>query len=389
MLGNFSYCNPAKLYFGDQSLDYLNTELPKYGKNVVLIYGGGSIKKNGIYDDVIKILEAQGKNVAEIAGVMPNPTLAKLYEGIEIARKHQADLLLAVGGGSVCDYAKAVSVSVNCEEDPWEKYFVRFEEPSCETLPVGCVLTMAGTGSEMNAGCVITNQETKQKIGHVFADEKIIPRFAILNPRYTMILPHRQMVAGIYDIFNHICEQYFSGEDDNTSDYISEGLMRSVLHASRIANKNPQDYEARSNLMWTATWALNTLIAKGKSTDWMVHMLGQAVGAYTNATHGMTLAAVSLPYYRHILPYGLPKFKRFAIEVWKVNPEGKTDEEIAEEGLKAMEDWMKELGLAMKISELGATKDMIDGIADATLLLEGGYKVLKREEVVAILKESL
>lgn len=389
MLGNFSYCNPAKLYFGDQSLDYLNEELPKYGKNVVLIYGGGSIKKNGIYDDVVKILEAQGKNVAEISGVMPNPTLAKLYEGIEIARQHQADFLLAVGGGSVCDYAKAVSVSVNCEEDPWQKYFLRFEEPSCETLPVGCVLTMVGTGSEMNAGAVITNQETKQKIGHVFADEKIIPRFAILNPRYTMTLPHRQMVAGIYDIFNHICEQYFSGTDDTTSDYISEGLMRSVLHASRIANKNPQDYEARSNLMWTATWALNTLIAKGKSTDWMVHMLGQSVGAYTNATHGMTLAAVSLPYYRHILPYGLPKFKRFAVEVWKVNPEGKTDEEIAEEGLKAMEAWMKELGLAMNISELGATEDMIDGIADGTLILEGGYKVLDHEEIVRILKESL
>lgn len=389
MLGNFSYCNPCKLYFGDKSLDYLNTELPKYDKNVVLIYGGGSIKKNGIYDDVVKILEAQGKNVAEISGVMPNPTLAKLYEGIEIARQHQADLLLAVGGGSVCDYAKAVSVSVNCEEDPWQKYFLRFEEPSCETLPVGCVLTMVGTGSEMNAGAVITNQETKQKIGHVFADEKIIPRFAILNPRYTMTLPHRQMVAGIYDIFNHICEQYFSGKDDTTSDYISEGLMRSVLHASRIANKNPQDYEARSNLMWTATWALNTLIAKGKSTDWMVHMLGQAVGAYTNATHGMTLAAVSLPYYRHILPYGLPKFKRFAIEVWKVRPEGKTDEEIAEEGLKAMEAWMKELGLAMNISELGATEDMIEGIADGTLILEGGYKVLDHEEIVKILKESL
>lgn len=389
MLGNFSYCNPCKLYFGDKSLDYLNTELPKYGKNIVLIYGGGSIKKNGIYDDVVKILETQGKNVAEISGVMPNPTLAKLYEGIEIARQHQADFLLAVGGGSVCDYAKAVSVSVNCEEDPWQKYFLRFEEPSCETLPVGCVLTMVGTGSEMNAGAVITNQETKQKIGHVFADEKIIPRFAILNPKYTMTLPHRQMVAGIYDIFNHICEQYFSGTDDNTSDYISEGLMRSVLHASRIANKNPQDYEARSNLMWTATWALNTLIAKGKSTDWMVHMLGQAVGAYTNATHGMTLAAVSLPYYRHILPYGLPKFKCFAIEVWKVNPEGKTDEAIAEEGLKAMEAWMKELGLAMNISELGADASMIDGIADATFILKGGYKVLSREEVVTILKESL
>lgn len=166
MLGNFSYCNPTKLYFGEDALNYLNTELPKYGKNVVLIYGGGSIKKNGIYDDVIRILNENGKNVAEISGVMPNPTVDKLYEGVEIARNHHADFLLAVGGGSVCDYSKAVSVSVNCGEGPWEKYYVRFEEPDCETLPVGCVLTMAGTGSEMNAGAVITNPKTKQKIGH-------------------------------------------------------------------------------------------------------------------------------------------------------------------------------------------------------------------------------
>ena len=389
MLGNFSYCNPTKLYFGDEALNDLNTELPKYGKNVVLIYGGGSIKKNGIYDDVVRILKDNGKDVAEIAGVMPNPTLPKLYEGIEIARKHHADLLLAVGGGSVCDYAKAVSVSANCKEDPWEKYYLRFGEPDCETLPVGCVLTMVGTGSEMNAGAVITNPETKQKIGHVFADEKIMPRFAILNPQYTLTLPHYQMVAGIYDIFNHICEQYFSGEDDNTSDYISEGLMRSLLHSSRIANKNPQDYEARSNIMWTATWALNTLVAKGKSTDWMVHMLGQAVGAYTNATHGMTLAAVSLPYYRYILPYGLQRFKRFAVNVWDVNPAGKTDEQAAQEGLQAMEAWMKELGLVMNISELGVTEEMLEGLADATLIMNGGYKILSHEEIISIFKDSL
>ena len=389
MLGNFSFCNPTKLYFGDESLNYLNTELPKYGKNVVLIYGGGSIKKNGIYDDVIRILKENGNNVAEISGVMPNPTVDKLYEGVEIARKHQADLLLAVGGGSVCDYAKAVSVSVNCEEDPWEKYYLHFEEPSCETLPVGCVLTMAGTGSEMNAGAVITNPHTHQKIGHVFADEKIMPKFAILNPKYTLTLPHYQMVSGIYDIFNHICEQYFSGEDDNTSDYISEGLMRSVIHASRIANKDSQDYEARSNLMWAATWALNTLVSRGKSTDWMVHMIGQSVGAYTNATHGMTLAAVSLPYYRYILPYGVQKFKKFAINVWDVDPEGKTDEQIAEEGLNAMEAWMKELGLVMNISDLGATENMLEGIADGTIILPGGYKVLEHDEIVKILKESL
>lgn len=389
MLGNFSFCNPTKLYFGDESLNYLNTELPKYGKNVVLIYGGGSIKKNGIYDDVIRILNENGKNVAEIPGVMPNPTVDKLYEGVEIARKHQADLLLAAGGGSVCDYTKAVSVSVNCEEDPWEKYYLRFEEPSCETLPVGCVLTMVGTGSEMNAGAVITNPHTHQKIGHVFADEKIMPKFAILNPKYTLTLPHYQMVSGIYDIFNHICEQYFSGEDDNTSDYISEGLMRSVIHASRIANKDPQDYQARSNLMWAATWALNTLVSRGKSTDWMVHMIGQSVGAYTNATHGMTLAAVSLPYYRYILPYGVQKFKRFAVNVWDADPEGKTDEQIAGEGLDAMEAWMKELGLIMNISDLGATEDMLEGIADGTIILPGGYKVLEHNEIIEILKESL
>ncbi|WP_306479783.1 iron-containing alcohol dehydrogenase [Mediterraneibacter sp.] len=389
MNGNFVYCNPTKLYFGEDSLDFLNEELPKYGKNVVLVYGAGSIKENGIYDKVINILKKNEKNIAEIAGVMPNPTLAKLYEGIEIARNHNADLLLAVGGGSVCDYSKAVSVSVNCTEDPWEKYFVRFDEPDCEIVPVGCVLTMVGTGSEMNAGSVITNEKTKQKIGHVFADEKIMPRFSILNPRFTMTLPHYQMVSGIYDIFNHICEQYFSDTDDNTSDYISEGLMRSLIHSSRIANKNPQDYEARSNIMWTATWALNTLVACGKSTDWMVHMLGQAVGGYTNATHGMTLAAVSLPYYRHIMPYGLEKFKRFAVNVWGVGTSGKEDREIAEEGLAAMESWMKELGLVMNLTELKVTEEMIEGIADVTIVFDTGYKKLDRNEIIEIFRESL
>ncbi len=389
MLGNFAYCNPTKLYFGDESLNYLKEELPKYGKKVVLIYGGGSIKKNGIYDEVVKLLTDSGKDVAEISGVMPNPTLAKLYEGVEIARKHHADLLLAVGGGSVCDYSKAVAVSVNCKDDPWEKYYVRFEEPDCDIIPVGCVLTMAGTGSEMNAGSVITNEKTKQKIGHVFASEAVMPRFTVLNPNYTLTLPKYQMVSGIYDIFNHICEQYFSGEDDNTSDYISEGLMRSVIHSSRIAVQNPQDYEARSNIMWTATWALNTLVAKGKASDWMVHMLGQAVGGYTNATHGMTLSAVSLAYYHYILPYGLAKFVRFAKNVWDVDPTGKTDEQIAEEGLSAMEAWMKEIGVVMHLSEFGVTEDNLESIADLTLPMNGGYKVLDRNEIIEIFRKSL
>ena len=388
MLGNFSYVNATKLYFGNNSLKYLNRELAKVGKTVQLIYGGGSIKKNGIYDAVIEMLEANDKVIVEDGGVMSNPTTDKLREGVRIARENNVDFLLAVGGGSCCDYAKAVSVSVHCDEDPWEKYYVRFEEPTCEIVPVGCVLTMAGTGSEMNAGAVITNPETHEKIGHVFR-ENVMPKFSILNPEYTYSLPRNQMVSGIYDIFNHICEQYFSGEDDNTSDYISEGLMRSVIHSSLIAIEDPEDYEARSNIMWTATWALNTLLSRGKTTDWMVHMLGQSAGGYTNATHGMTLAAVSLPYYRHILPYGLQKFKRFATEVWSVDPTGKSDEEIAQAGLAAMEDWMKKLGVAMSLSELGATEDMIEGIADGTIILKGGYKVLSRDEIIEILKESM
>lgn len=389
MLGTFTYHNPTKLYFGEHALEALHQELPQYGPNVTLIYGGGSIKENGIYAAVTALLDQHRKQVTEIAGVLPNPTLEKLYAGVEIARAHGTDLILAVGGGSVCDYAKALAVSIHCDEDPWEKYFCRFEEPDGPVVPVGCVLTMTGTGSEMNAGSVLTNTETKQKIGQDFTDERVFPRFAVLDPRYTMTLPHHQMAAGIYDIFNHICEQYFSGTDDNTSDYLSEGLMRSLLHASRLANADPQNYEARSNIMWTATWALNTLLGLGKTTDWMVHMLGQAVGAHTNATHGMTLSAVSLPYYRHILPHGLEKFRRFAVNVWGVDPTGKTDEAIAREGLAAMEAWMRELGLVMDLRTLGVTEEMLPAIADVTYPTTGGYRVLDRTEILSVLRESL
>ena len=388
MLGNFTYSNPTKLYFGENALDHLSGELANYGNKVLLCYGGGSIKKNGIYDQVIAILNACGKEVIEDPGVMPNPTVEKLYEGCSLAKKHNVNLILAVGGGSVCDYAKAVSVSAYCKEDPWEKYYLRMEDVDNAIIPVGCVLTMVGTGSEMNGGSVITNPSQKLKIGHVFGD-RVFPKFSILNPVYTYTLPKYQMVAGFYDIMSHILEQYFSGEDDCTSDYIMEGLMRSLIHSSEIALKNPTDYEARSNIMWIATWALNTLVAKGKATDWMVHMIGQSVGAYTNATHGMTLAAVSIPYYKHILPSGLPKFKRYAVNVWDVRSEGKSDLEVAEEGLLKMESWMRKLGLVMNIQDLGATEAMLDGITEGTFIMEGGYKVLTKEEIKQILKESM
>ena len=388
MLGNFTYHNPTRLHFGPEALDQLAGELANYGPRVQLIYGGGSIKKSGLYDQVVAILQQAGKEIFEDGGVMPNPTVEKLYEGCRIAKENNVDLLLAVGGGSCCDYAKGVAVSAWCDEDPWKKYYLRMEEPDNRILPVGCVLTMVGTGSEMNGGSVITNHQEKLKIGHVFGPE-VFPRFSILNPNYTLTLPKYQMVAGIYDIMSHICEQYFSDTDDSTSDYLMEGLMRSLIHSSRIAVQDPQNYEARSNIMWIATWALNTLVAQGKTTDWMVHMIGQSVGAYTDATHGMTLSAVSLPYYRHILPYGVHQFKKFAVNVWGIDPAGKSDQETAQAGLDTMEAWMKELGLALTLTELGVTEDMLPGIVQGTFVMKGGYHVLDQQEILDILKASL
>ena len=390
MLGNFIYSNPTKLYFGDEAQKNLVDALSGFGKKVMLTYGGGSIKRNGIYDDVIAALTAAGKEVVELPGVMPNPTVDKLIEGCKVARDNDVDFILAVGGGSTIDYAKAVSVSAWYDGDAWERFWVNQDDPQPgeRIIPVGAVLTMAGTGSEMNGGSVITNHATKMKIGKVFGEE-VMPKFAVLNPRYTFSLPHRQMVAGIFDTMSHIMEQYFSGDDDSTSDYLAEGLMRSVIASSRVAVKDPENYEARSNLMWSATWALNTLIGEGKSQDWMVHMIGQAIGAYTDATHGMTLSGVSEAYYRHIMKYALKRFARFAHVVWEIPSEGKSDEQLATEGIDALAAWIKEIGAASEITSLGVTEDMLDGIADATIILTGGYETLNHDEIVEILRKSL
>lgn len=393
MLGNFTYHNPTKLIFGKNALASLAAELAPYGDTVQLVYGGGSIRRFGIYDQVIDALRAAGKHIVEDSGVMPNPTIEKLREGTRIARENDVDFILAVGGGSCVDYAKAVAVSKNLPagEDPWDVYFDRFEEPSAdrEIVPVGSVLTMVGTGSEMNRGSVITNRELGLKVGHVFTDERVSPRFAVLNPEFTYTVPRYQMVAGIFDIMNHITEQYFSGTDDNTSDFLAEALMRSLVTASRVAVTSPMNYEARSNIMWTATWALNTLVGCGKTQDWEVHMIGQAVGAVTDATHGMTLSAVALPYYRLIMPYGLEKFARFAANVWDIDAAGKTSEELAIAGLDAMEAWMREIGCVMSIRELGADESSLSAIADATLTMTGGYRTLTRVEILDVLRKSL
>ena len=388
MLGNFTFHNPTRVHFGDEALSKLSEELKAYGPKVLLAYGGGSIKRNGVYDAVMAELKKAGKQVVEISGVMPNPTIDKVMEGVELVRKEKVDFILGVGGGSTVDYCKAVSGCACYDGDAWNDLFHNFKPMGEKWIPVGSVLTLAGTGSEMDACAVISSHKENRKLFYYFRN----PDFSILNPRFTFSVPKYQMVAGIYDIMSHILEQYLSGTDDNTSDYLAEGLMRSLIVSSRKALVNPEDYEARSNIMWTATWALNTLIACAKSTDWMVHMLGQAVAAYTDATHGHTLAAVSGAYYRLLIrksPDAVAKFKRLAVCVWDVKTEGKTDEQVALEGLETMEQWMRELGLAMNITDCGAKPELIEGMADACPINEGGYYILTREDVIDVLKQSL
>lgn len=390
MLGNFIYANPTKLYFGDEAQKNLADALSGFGKKVLFTYGGGSIKRNGVYDDVVEALRVAGKEVIELPGVMSNPTIEKVEEGCRIARENNVDFILAVGGGSTIDYAKAVSVSAWYDGNAWDRFWVKQEDPKPgeRIIPVGAVLTMAGTGSEMNGGSVITNHTANLKIGKVFGEE-VMPKFAVLNPRYTFSLPHNQLVAGIFDTMSHIMEQYFSGDDDSTSDYLAVGLMRSVIASSRVAVKDPENYEARSNLMWSSTWALNTLIGEGKTQDWMVHMIGHAIGAYTNATHGMTLSGISVAYYRHIMKYAVKRFARFARVVWEIPSDGKTDEQLAKEGIEALAAWIKEIGAASEISSLGVTEGMLDGIANATIILDSGYEKLNHAEIVDILRNSL
>lgn len=385
MTGNFTFYNPTKIYFGKGAIDNLEDELKKYGKNVLFMYGGGSIKRFGLYDQVIKILSKANKNIVELSNVLPNPTYKKVLEGIKLVNEYNIDFILAVGGGSVIDCAKAISASAYCKEDPWKKYWVDKKEVDNNVLPIASVLTMVGTGSEMNGGSVITNEEFKLKKGRVF-DSNLYPKFSILDPLYTLSVSDYQMKSGIFDIFSHLMEQYFSGEDDNVSDYLIEGMMRSLIYNAKKAVANSQDYEARSNIMWVATLALNTLVAKGKTQDWEVHAIEHQLGAYTDCAHGMGLAAISIPYYKLIYKYGIDKFVKFAKNVWNVKDEGLSKDEIALKGIDELERFVKDSGMITSIKKLGATKEMLPLIANSSDL-GGGYYSLTSIDILKILEE--
>ena len=381
---DFQYYNPTKIYFGKTALENLPAELANYGDTVMLVYGKGSIKRSGLYDSVTKILKNAGKTVVELSGIKSNPTYAQLLEGAKLVRQHQVDFILAVGGGSVIDCAKGISLSAYCKGDPWERYWINFEEVDNEIVPVGAILTMAGTGSEMNGGSVITNEEKMLKNGRVYP-ANVYPKFSILNPEYTYTVPKYQMASGIFDTMSHLMEQYFSGDDDNTTDYIIEGVLKSLIHSATIALEHPEDYEARSNIMWCATIGLNTLTGLSKEQDWEVHMIEHQLGAYTDCAHGAGLVAISVPYYKYIYKNGIDKFVRFAKNVWDVPVETMTKDEAANAGIEKLRAFIMKLGLPLTLKELGATEEMLPLIAQSTVQ-GGGYKQMKAEDILKVLK---
>ena len=383
---DFTFHNPTKIYFGKTALDNLSAELKNCGDTVLLIYGKNAVKKIGLYDKVIEILKTTNKNVIELGGIKPNPSYSQLLEGARLVRENGVDLILAVGGGSTIDCAKAISVSAYCEGDPWTKYWINEEEVTNKIVPVGSVLTMVGTASEMNGGSVITNEEEMLKNGRVFGPD-VYPKFSILNPEYTFSVPQYQMASGIFDTFSHLCEQYFSGDDNNTSDYLIEGLMKSLIESAEIAMENPTDYEARSNIMWCATMALNYSTGLSKEQDWEVHMIEHQIGAYTDCAHGAGLAAISPAYYRYISPYGLDKFVRFAKNIWNIDTDNLNPEEAAEAGIQKMEEFIKMLKLPLSIKELGVTEEMLPLIANSTVL-GGGYKFMEPNDILTVLNNS-
>ena len=380
---NFVYEYPTKVYFGKGAAgQHLPGILAAYGPNVLLAYGGGSIKKNGVYEEITGILKAAGKTVTEFTGIMSNPTFDKVREGAKLAREHKIDLILAVGGGSVVDCCKIVCAQAVTDEDLWDLEMVRHKAPTITPIPLGAVVTASGTGAEMNGGAVITNEDAKIK-GGMFA---AAPRFAILDPEYTMSLPRMQVLSGAFDTLSHAMETYFGRSDrDNVSDEVALAVMHSTVVNMRTLLKDINDYTARSNLMWTSAMAENGILKVGRVTDFECHQMEHQLGAYTDCNHGQGLAVLHPAYYRHIVKDAPEKFARLGRVVFGV--------EGAEAAVDALADFIQECGLPTKLSQLKSkaeiTPALLRQVADSTNLLQGAPRQLTHDEVYDILMECM
>ena len=384
-MNEFVYSYPTKIYFGEGSASkHLPMELEKVGDVVMLAYGGGSIKNNGIYDEISTILKAAGKRVVDFKGIMPNPTYKKVLEGADLAKKEKVDFILAVGGGSVSDCCKIIACAAMYEEDIWNMEFVDNKLPQ-KALPLGVVVTVSGTGSEQNSGAVITHEEKKLKsaLWGAHAD------FAILDPSYTLSVPFKQVISGAFDTLSHAMETYFDKiQELCISDEINEAVMRNIIRNIREVIKNPDNLTARSELMWDSAMAENGILKIGKVTDFQAHMIEHQLGAYTDCNHGQGLAVIHPALYKYIYKENITKFARFATEVWGISNSGKTEEELALEGINKLEEFIKEIGLPTTFSEMNINDDeILRKVADTSILTDGGCKKLTADEIYNILLE--
>ena len=386
---NFVFEYPTKVYFGKGAVkEHLGKELERYGKTVMFAYGGGSIRQNGIYEEISGILREHDKTVVEFSGIMPNPTYAKVLEGAKIARENGVDLILAVGGGSAIDCCKVIALQAVTDEDVWESEIVKKRIPVGDPIPLGAVVTASGTGAEMNGGAVITNEEKKIKTG-IFSRA---PRFSVLDPGNTMSVPFPQVISGAFDTLSHAMETYFGyPNEDNVSDDINEAVMRSVIANMRVLLKDPGNYTARSNLMWDSAMAENGLLKLGKKTDFQVHQIEHQLGAYTDCNHGQGLAVIHPVYYRHICKEGLPMFVKFARNVFGIKKGRRSDRAWALSGIDALASFIEECGLPPRLSclktKMPITDRMLEEVAYSTNLMPGSYKKMTHGEIYEILME--
>lgn len=381
-MNNFNYSYPTKVYFGTGAAKKaFAAELGEFGKTVMLAYGGGSVKKNGIYDEIRLLLKEAEKEIVEFSGIMPNPTYQKVQEGAELARKNNVDFIIALGGGSVIDCCKVISAQTQLQEDIWSMEYEKGIFPKAG-IPIGAVVTVSGTGAEMNAGGVITHEEKNWK-GGIFG---IALTFAVLDPAYTMSVPPIQVLSGAFDTLSHAMETYLGTSDqDNVSDDVALAVMKNTVINMRRLLKDINDIQARSNLMWDSAMAENGILKCGRLTDFQAHQIEHQLGAYTDCNHGQGLAVIHPAYYRHIAKDTPEKFARFAKVVFDVD--------TAEAGVEALENFIKECGLPTKMSQLKSkvkiTPEVLRQVADTCNIIKSGPRELDRDEIYEILMECM
>ncbi|MDY6065456.1 MAG: iron-containing alcohol dehydrogenase [Finegoldia sp.] len=382
-MNNFTFHNPVKVHFGKGKVEKISKEVKDY-KKILLVYGTSSIKDFGIYNQVIELLE--GKEVYELSGIRPNAKVDKVYEGIELCKENDIDFVLAVGGGSVIDSAKAIALAAKTNHDFWDYFFLKGNKPS-ELIDLGTVLTVSCNGSELDATCVITNPKTKQK--RYYNDPTLFPKFSVIDPTYSFTVPKTQIISQSIDVISHILEEYFSKPTyTTTTDYLSEALLKSVIKNVEISLADSKNYQARANLSWAGSLAVSGLISLGKEGDWTSHKIEDALSAHFDIPHGLGLSAIHPNYLKYIYKDHIEKFKHFALEVFQVNPVAKSDEEIALEGIERLQDFFEELGAPIRLRDLKVDEESLEKISKDIELNQASYSKLESYDIFQILKSS-